>query len=127
METLYHVKKATYSGANPNLQDNWGQNPLHVVISAYTKGAFHIRDRCSLPPSLSSLPLQSTPVPPLVPPQILTNNPKTDVNLKSNGGNDDDNAAQWPHASRPATSEASGRKCVRNQRMLEGQEYKSCS
>ena len=29
-------------GANPNVQDNWGQSPVHAAIGAAAEGAFHV-------------------------------------------------------------------------------------
>ena len=31
-------------GGNPNVQDNWGQNPLHAAIGAAAEGAFLVRE-----------------------------------------------------------------------------------
>ena len=39
-----YVKKLLTAGANPNIQDNWGQTPLHAAIGASAEGAFHVRD-----------------------------------------------------------------------------------
>jgi ankyrin repeat protein len=53
-----YVKKLLAAGANPNVQDNWGQSALHAAIGAAAEGAF----------------------------QMLLDFPKTDINLKSDGG-----------------------------------------
>ena len=48
-----YVKKLLAAGANPNVQDNWGQSALHAAIGAAAEGAFQVR-ACSglLPKSL---------------------------------------------------------------------------
>ena len=38
-----YVKKLIATGANPNIQDNWGQSSLHAAIGAAAEGAFHVR------------------------------------------------------------------------------------
>ena len=37
-----YVKKLLSVGANPNVQDNWGQSPLHASVGAAAEGAFHV-------------------------------------------------------------------------------------
>ena len=37
-----YIKKLLAAGANPNIQDNWGQSPLHAAIGASAEGAFHV-------------------------------------------------------------------------------------
>ena len=37
-----YVKKLLATGANPNIQDNWGQSSLHAAIGAAVEGAFHV-------------------------------------------------------------------------------------
>ena len=37
-----YVKKLLAAGANPNVQDNWGQSALHAAIGAAAEGAFQV-------------------------------------------------------------------------------------
>lgn len=37
-----YVDQLIESGANPNIQDNWGQSPLHAAIGAGAEGAFMV-------------------------------------------------------------------------------------
>ena len=37
-----YVEQLLEAGANPNLQDNWGQTPLQAAIGAAAEGAFMV-------------------------------------------------------------------------------------
>ena len=37
-----YVSKLLSAGANPNIQDNWGQSSLHAAIRAAAEGAFMV-------------------------------------------------------------------------------------
>ena len=39
-----YVDQLLEAGANPNVQDNWGQNALHAAIGASAEGAFMVRE-----------------------------------------------------------------------------------
>ena len=64
-----YVKQLLGSGANPNLQDNWGHTPLHTAIGACAEGAFMVGIS-----SLSLFPffLPSTLLSSTFPPSFLT-------------------------------------------------------
>ena len=64
-----YVKQLLGSGANPNLQDNWGNTVLHTAIGAGAEGAFMVGIS-----SLSLFPFSLPPfsVPPSFPSSFLT-------------------------------------------------------